>query len=147
MPYVKIWIHAVWAVKNRQKILKKDIRNKLFSHIHYNSLEKGIFMDCVNGHLEHVHCLFRLKSDQKIQDVMRFVKGESSHWAGKMQLTTPKLTWQDEYFAVSVSESQVPSIREYIKQQEMHHKNKTFGDEYQEFIHKYGFQVLKDGPF
>ena len=55
-----------------------------------------------------------------------------------------KFQWQDEYFAVSVSESQVNTVRKYIQIQEEHHKKKTFMQEYEEFIQKYGFQVFQE---
>ena len=51
-----------------------------------------------------------------------------------------KFEWQDEYFAVSVSESMLNRVREYIKRQEEHHSKKTFQEEYDEFISKYGFE-------
>jgi len=144
MPFVKIWIHAVWATKNRKKLLNKEIRLAVFEHIHKNALKKEILMDCVNGHIEHVHCLFRLKNDQTISKVMQLIKGESSFWVNKQKLIKSKFEWQDEYFAVSVSESQVNAIRKYILNQEEHHKKKTFKQEYDEFIQKYGFQVFQD---
>ncbi len=55
-----------------------------------------------------------------------------------------KLQWQEEYFAVSVSESQVKTVRNYILNQEEHHKKNTFKEEYDEFIQKYRFQTFKD---
>ncbi len=58
-----------------------------------------------------------------------------------------KFEWQDEYFAVSVSESLVDKVRNYIKNQENHHAHKTWEDEYNEFIEKYGFERFKDSPF
>ena len=48
--------------------------------------------------------------------------------------------WQDDYFAVSVSESVIPKVSEYIQNQEEHHKKKSFNDEYEEFIRIYGFE-------
>jgi hypothetical protein len=51
------------------------------------------------------------------------------------------LEWQDDYFAVSVSESAVNAVREYIKNQEEHHKKKTYKEEYDEFIEVYGFNL------
>lgn len=78
MSFVKIWIHAVWATKNRSPILTNEVRPILFSHMHENALKKGILIDCVNGHLEHAHCIFRLKNDQMIKTVMQWMKGESS---------------------------------------------------------------------
>ena len=55
-----------------------------------------------------------------------------------------KFQWQEEYFAVSVSESQVNAVRKYIRNQEEHHKMKTYMQEYDEFIQKYGFRVIQD---
>lgn len=144
MPYLKIWIHAVWAVKKREKVLHASTRDDFFTHIHENALQKGILMDCVNGFQEHVHCLFRLKNDQTVKKIMQLIKGESSHWANKRNLTSKKLLWQEEYFAVSVSESQVSTVRNYIANQNELHKMKTFTQEYNEFVDKYGFQVFDD---
>jgi putative transposase len=59
-------------------------------------------------------------------------------------LTSEKFEWQDEYFAVSVSESVLDGFRNYIKNQEQHHSKKTFYQEYDEFIIKYGFQKFPD---
>ncbi len=144
MPFVKIWIHAVWATKNRQELLNKEVRSKIFDHIHQNGLAKDIFIDVVNGHIDHIHCLFRLKNNQTISKVMQLLKGESSFWINKQKLMKSKFDWQDEYFAVSVSESQVNKVRDYIQNQEEHHRKKSFQDEYNEFIEKYGFTVIKD---
>jgi len=145
MPFVKIWIHAVWSTKNREPLIIKTIRQSVFDHILQNAFKKEIFMDTVNGHLEHVHCLFQLKNDQTIKDIMQLLKGESSFWINQQKMINSKFRWQDEYFAVSVSESQVDAVRKYIQNQEEHHKKKTFMDEYDEFVQKYGFQVFKDG--
>ncbi len=142
MSYVKIWIHAVWTVKNREALLNPTARQKLFQHIHENAFKKGIFMEVVNGYHNHVHCLFRLKNDQTIEKVMQLLKGESSFWFNKTKLANAKLTWQKEYFAVSLGESQVVAVKSYIQKQNEHHKKKTWEDEYQEFIKKYNFKVI-----
>ncbi|MCK5470259.1 MAG: IS200/IS605 family transposase [Cyclobacteriaceae bacterium] len=144
MPFVKIWIHAVWATKNRETLLEKSIRQFVFEHIHQNALKKDILMDIVNGYSQHVHCLFRLKNDQTVSNVMQLIKGESSFWINKQKLMKTKFQWQEEYFAVSVSESLVNAVRKYIRTQEEHHKKKTYMQEYEEFIQKYGFQVMQD---
>jgi len=54
-------------------------------------------------------------------------------------LLKPKLEWADEYFAISDSESMLNKVREYIKNQEEHHKRNTFKSEYEEFITKFDF--------
>lgn len=70
---------------------------------------------------------------------MQLIKGESSFWINRQGLCKEKFEWQDEYFAVSVSQSMLNRVRNYIKNQEEHHKHKTFKEEYQEFMNKYGF--------
>ena len=139
MSFVKIWIHAVWGTKNRGKILTKEIRKELFEHIKENAKKKKLYIDTINGHLDHVHCLFALNSDITISKTMQLIKGEASFWANQNKIIKPKLDWADEYFAVSVSESQVDKVRNYIKNQEEHHKKVTFANEYNSFIKKYGF--------
>jgi REP element-mobilizing transposase RayT len=73
------------------------------------------------------------------------LKGESSYWINKNKIFKTKFEWQDEYFAVSVSESSVNRVRDYIKDQENHHKKKSFNDEYQEFIRRYKFDAFVSG--
>ena len=73
------------------------------------------------------------------------VKGESSYWINKKKLIREKFEWQNEYFAVSVSESAVNRARDYIKNQEEHHKKKSFKQEYDEFMRKYGFDKFLSG--
>ncbi|MBU0474484.1 MAG: IS200/IS605 family transposase [Bacteroidetes bacterium] len=139
MSYVKIWIHAVWCTKNHERILTKDIRQQLFKHIRENAKEKQIYIDFINGDLDHIHCLLALNADMTIAKVIQLIKGEAAFWANKNSLLKPKLVWADEYFAVSISESMINKVRNYIKNQEEHHKKMTFKDEYENFITKYGF--------
>lgn len=145
MPFVKVYIHFVWSTKNRYPYLNtKEIRTKVWNHIRENAREKGIFIDFVNGYDDHCHCLVSLGVDQTIQKVMQMIKGESSYWINNQGLTKEKFEWQTEYFAVSVSESMIDKVRNYIKNQEVHHQKKTFQQEYDEFIIKYGFMLYKD---
>ena len=70
---------------------------------------------------------------------MNLIKGESSFWINKNKLSQEHFAWQDGYFAVSVSESKIELVRNYIKKQETHHRKKSFQEEYDEFIEKYKF--------
>lgn len=144
MSYVKIWVHVVFSTKNRFPHLTKDIRYLVFNHIIENCREKEIYLQAINGYTEHIHCLISLGKDQTIATVVKLIKGESSFWINKNKLTAQKFAWQDDYFAVSVSESQVEKVVNYIKNQEQHHAKKTFEEEVEEFMEKYGWQTIKD---
>jgi len=116
MPFIKVYIHFVWSTKNREPLLSsKELRQKVWQHIRENAKGKGIFIDFINGYSDHCHCLISLGVDQTIQKVMQLIKGESSFWINKQNLISNKFEWQDEYFAVSVSESVVNRVRNYIK--------------------------------
>ena len=145
MGYLKIWVHLVWTTKNRKPMLNQEVRRDIFNHIRENAGKKGIYIDFINGHLEHVHCLISLGSGQNIDKILMLLKGESSYWINRNNIIPGKFEWQDEYFAVSVSESAITRVREYIKNQENHHKKKSFNDEYQEFISKYKFNAFVSG--
>jgi REP element-mobilizing transposase RayT len=141
MPYIKTYIHFVWSTKNRFPFLdSKEVRQKVWHHIKENAKEKGIFIDFVNGYTDHCHCLVSLGADQTIQKTMQLIKGESSFWINKNKLCLDKFEWQDEYFAVSVSESMIDKVRNYIRNQEEHHRKQSFQEEYDEFMAKYKFQ-------
>jgi putative transposase len=140
MPYVRIWVHLFWATKNREPVLRKEIRKQIFRHIKQNAEKKDIHLDTINGHIEHVHALISLKKTQTISKVAQMLKGESSKWANENNLVPGDLDWQDEYTALSVSESRVEHVRKYIKNQEEHHRKKSFSEEYDEFLKKHGFK-------
>ena len=143
MSFVKIWVHTVFSTKNREPLLSKNIRSKVYEHIISNCHKKEIFLEAINGYSEHVHCLISLGKEQSISQVSQLIKGEASFWINKNELTTSKFMWQDDYFAVSVIESQVNQVVKYIQNQEVHHAKKSFSDEVDEFMNKYGWTYIK----
>lgn len=142
MPYLKVWLHLVWSTKNRYPFLRKEIRIKVFEHVRLNARLKGIYLDCVNGYSDHLHCLVSLSAEQPISKIVQLIKGESSHWINQQKLCNEKFGWQEEYFALSVSHSQLPVVRNYIFNQEVHHEKVSFQQEYEEVIKKYGLELM-----
>ena len=142
MPYVKAWIHLVSGTKNRYPFLTKEVKPGIIKHLFENAKKKEIFLDTVDGSQDHIHCLFSLSIDMSISKTVNLIKGESSHWINQNKVTDEKFEWADEYYAVSISESQVEKVRRYIRKQEEHHKKKSFTDECDEFMKKYGWKFL-----
>ena len=140
MSYLKIWIHIVFSTKNREPYLTKEIRQKVRQHIIQNCKEKDIFILAVNGYTDHLHCLVSLGKEQSIAKIAQLIKGESSFWINKNNLCSGKFAWQDDYFAVSVSESQVEIVKTYIQNQEEHHTKTSFSKEVEEFMKKYNWK-------
>lgn len=144
MSWVRIWIHLVFCTKNRIPFLHtKEIRRTMFQHIKTNAQTKDIWLDCINGHKEHAHCLISLGKEQNVSKVAQLIKGESSFWINQSELLEYKFTWQDDYWAVGVSESHLEAVRTYIHSQEEHHRNVSFKEEIDEFMEKYGWSRIK----
>lgn len=137
MPFVKVMIHAVWGTKNRYPFLTKEIKQKVIAHTRENAMRKEIFIDRLNGHTEHLHCLFGLNADMTIAKALQLIKGESAFWINREQITNDKFEWADEYFAASVSESQLDKVRAYIDHQQEHHKKVTFQHEHDDILKKF----------
>ena len=80
-----------------------------------------------------------MNADLSIGKSVQLLKGESAHWANKNNLVKPKLVWAEEYYAISVSDSIVPKVRSYIKNQDINHMTSTFSEDFQKFIEDYKF--------
>ena len=117
--------------------MQDSVRPKVLNHIRQNALKKNIHIDFINGYIEHVHCLISLGSDQTLEKLLQLIKGESSFWINKNQLTKTKFGWQDEYFVASVSESNLEKVRRYIAKQEEHHSKRSFHEEYVDFLREF----------
>ncbi len=137
MSFIKIMVHTVWGTKERLPFLNNEIRPTIINHIKTNANSKGIFIDRINGHSDHLHCLLGLHSELSISKTLQLMKGESAYWINDQKLTKSKFEWANEYFAVSVNANRLEQVRWYIEGQELHHKKITFQEEYEEFIKEY----------
>lgn len=120
--------------------MSKTNKDALCNHIRDYATDKNIHLINVNGWLDHLHCLISLSADQNIATIMNLIKGESSFWANRNLSWSERFGWQDDYFAVSVSRSHEEAVNRYIENQEDHHRLKSFQEEYDEFLKKYGFE-------
>lgn len=95
----------------------------------------------INGTPDHIHCLFLLNPQKTISDVVKQIKGSSSHYVNRNNLISDKFAWQKGYAAFSVSESGVEKVVDYLRKQKIHHQEKTFQQEYEEFINLYKVEL------
>ena len=145
MSWVKIFVHLVFSTKYREPLLNSlELRKKVFQHIKQNAPEKDIWLDSINGHQDHAHCLISLGKEQSISKVAQLIKGESAFWINQNNLTENKFIWQDDYWAVGISESHIPILRKYILNQEEHHLKQSFTEEINEAMIKYGWTLMKE---
>lgn len=119
----KVWVHYVWATKHRVACLTEDKKDKLLSFIKNYARQKDIQLIEVNGYLDHIHCLVRLKSSQSILEIPKLIKGASAYWMNEQALFEFRFQWQNGYYAESIGKRQLDVIQNYIIKQEAHHQN------------------------
>ncbi len=86
---------------------------------------------------DHVHLFFGMRPTQSLADLMQDVKGDSSKWINQKRFVLGHFSWQEGYGAFSYSKSHVDHVIDYIKDQEIHHRKKSFIEEYLEFLNKF----------
>lgn len=136
----KIWIHAIWSTKDRLPLISTNIEHKIHQFLSEQLRELGCPLRIINGMSDHIHCLFLLNPQKTIVEIIKQIKGSSSHFINQNNLITDKFAWQTGYAAYSVSESAVEKVYKYIKNQKTHHQKKTFNQEYEEFLKLFGFE-------
>jgi putative transposase len=104
------------------------------------ALEKGIYMKINYVNPEHVHALIDLPTSKSIEEVVKLIKGSSSHWINENRLLRGRFAWGRGYGAFSVSHSHANRVASYIANQEEHHRKKTFSQEFEIFVKKYGLE-------
>jgi len=136
--FTKLWIHVIWATKNRQELIDYSIDKKLYDFIHEELIHLGCPVRIINGMPDHVHVLFLQNPQKTISDIVKQIKGSSSHFINRGEFILEKFAWQTGYAAFSVSESQLDIVYHYIKNQKKHHLKKNGQDEFDKFVKLHG---------
>lgn len=147
----KIWIHAIWATKNRLLFLDETIERKVHKYMRQQLIDYGCPVRIINGMPDHVHCLFLLTPKKSIAEVIKQVKGSTSHWVNQQEVLAQQclrrvgstFAWQTGYAAYSVSESVADQVYQYIRDQKQHHQWRSFQEEYEAFLALHGLEQPK----
>jgi putative transposase len=104
------------------------------------SQEKGIYMKINYFNTDHAHALIDLPTNLTIEQVVQLLKGSSSHWINQNHLVKGRFAWGRGYGAFSVSQSDVSNVANYIAKQEDHHRKRSFAEEFEIFVKRYGLE-------
>ena len=133
--HTSLHYHLVFSTRERVRAIRPEIRERV--HAYLGGVIRGIGGTPleVGGTADHVHLVIGLKPTHVVADVMRVLKSDSSKWV-HAELGLRDFAWQDGYAAFTVSKSTVDALREYVRNQEEHHRKRTFQEEYLEFLEK-----------
>jgi REP element-mobilizing transposase RayT len=135
--YTQIHIQAVFVVQNRACIIHQTWKEELYKYISGIIRNHGHKVLAINGMPDHLHVLIGMRPTQSLSDLIQDIKGDSSKWINQQGFIKNRFSWQEGYGAFSYSKSHVASVIDYIRNQEEHHRKKTFIEEYHDFLKKF----------
>ncbi len=136
--YVSAYFHCVFATKQRRPFIEPEIRDRLWPFIGGIARKNRIKAIEIGGVADHVHLLLSLPPGMPVAKALQLVKGGSSKWIHESFAQLREFAWQEKYGAFSVSVSQLDTVRQYIRNQEDHHKRLTFKEEFVALLEKHG---------
>jgi len=137
--HLSLHYHLIFSTKDRVAQMHKDWRGRLHAFMGGIVNDMGGIPEVIDGVEDHVHLLVGLRATHCLADVMREIKASSSRWVHE-ELKKPLFSWQEGYGALTVSASQLGAVKNYITNQEEHHRKKTFQEEYLEFLIQSGVE-------
>src|SRR6056297_1326504 len=135
--YTQIHIHSIFAVQNRQSLIQSSWEIELYKYITGIVQNNGHKLLQINGMPDHVHLLIGMRPVKSLSVLMQQVKQDSSKWINEKRFAAGRFSWQEGFGAFLHSKSQVQTVITYIQNQKEHHKNKSFREEYLDFLEKW----------
>ena len=135
--HLSLHYHIIFSTKERRALIENDWRERLHAFLGGAVRKLGGVAEAVGGTDDHVHLLIGLRATHCLADVVKDVKTSSSRWVHS-ELQKPLFAWQTGYGAFTVSVSQIERVRNYVLNQQAHHRKQLFQDEYVELLQKAG---------
>jgi REP element-mobilizing transposase RayT len=135
--FTSLGIHFVFSTKNRIPIISNDVSGRLCAYIGGIIRELGGILIEINAMPEHIHFYVYMPKTVSVSKFMEIVKANSSKWVHVTFLEKRDFGWQDGYGAFSVSKSSEEKVIQYIRNQQHHHKKRSFQEEFVDLLNKY----------
>jgi REP element-mobilizing transposase RayT len=138
--YTQLYIHIVFAVEHRDRIIPKSKKEDLHRYITGIVEHRGCKMIAINSMPDHIHILIGYNPKFALSDIVRDVKAASSKMTNESGWLHGRFEWQEGFGAFSYSRSQLDDIIRYILNQEKHHSIKSFREEYVQILEAFGIE-------
>jgi REP element-mobilizing transposase RayT len=135
--YARNHLHLVWGTHGRRRSIPPPVQENLWAYIRGIAREYNMDLEAIGGTEDHVHLLLVLPPKLSLAHAIAALKANSSKW---MNESGHYFAWQEGYAAFSVSTSNVPAVAEYIRNQQEHHKKRSFEEEFRTLLEKHGIE-------
>ena len=141
--HLSLHYHLTFSTKNRLPLIASVWRSRLHAYLGGCVRKLGGIPETVGGVEDHVHLLIGLNATHRLADVLRDIKQQSSEWVHD-EIHEPRFAWQEGYGGFTVSVSHRDRLKEYIANQEEHHKKVSFQDEYIRLLERNGVEFKEE---
>src|SRR3990172_1169393 len=134
----KLYAHLIFSTKNRQPFLDDEIRPRV--HAYLATIVRNLDSPwvVVGGVADHVHVLFDMGKMHAPVEFVEQAKRESSKFVTTLGAEYQDFYWQRGYGMFSVGPAQRDEAEVYVRNQEEHHRTKSFQQEFRTFLERYG---------
>jgi REP element-mobilizing transposase RayT len=137
-PYLSLRVHLVWATKNRRPWLDPEWRPRLYACAAAVIARRGGELFTAGGTRDHIHLYVEPPITLALADLVSSIKTATSKWIHDSFPHRRDFRWQHGYGAFSVTPFDDAYIRDYIRNQELHHKDNRFAGEYRDILDRHG---------
>ena len=143
--YSQLYAHVVFAVTKRQRLLNPNWASELHMYIAGIMRNKRYKLMAINSVEDHMHMLISYSPDDKVSDIVRDVKMNSTRFINAKRWLDVKFQWQRGFSAFSVSKSAVSIVARYIERQQEHHsKARSSRDELIQLLDIHGVDYREE---
>jgi REP element-mobilizing transposase RayT len=130
-------VHIIFSTKNRARFIHPDLGDELHRYLAKVAREYHSPAPTIGGTEDHVHAVCSLGRTATVAELVQGLKTSTSKWIKTKGLGLRRFAWQSGYGAFSVGQSQLPRVKAYVARQQEHHRQKTFQEEFREFLKRY----------
>lgn len=138
--YSSLHYHLVSSTKNRVAYLTSDIEQRVWAYIGGVARKHKMTALQVGGFDDHIHTLVMAPPILSPSQIAQCLKGDSSKWIHETFPGLRDFAWQEGYGAFTVSKSNLESVVSYIQKQREHHQQRSFQEEYLDFLRKHDIE-------
>jgi REP element-mobilizing transposase RayT len=138
--YSQIYIQIVFAVESRQNLLDPIHNDELQKYITGIVTAQRHKLIEINNMPDHVHLLVGQRPDSNLSDLVGDIKSGSTNFINRQRWVRGRFNWQEGFGAFSYSRSQLDKVVRYIRNQQRHHRSRSFRDEYLNLLRRFDVQ-------
>ena len=125
MPFWRLYYHLIWPTKHREHLLSVAVEARLYPYLVSKAAENGVYVYAINGWYDHIHMVVAIPPKHAVADIVKRLKGASSHHLSSDIRMVENFAWQRGYGALSVGERQRSIAEAYVLNQKQHHGQQT----------------------